>query len=130
MGLEPTPGNPDMNLNHARMPIPPQLHITIKCDFVIITLRPKKFNIKLWSNHCIKGHSSLIVDFYNIVPRNHSSTVFCTCYKNYFILLFYYANHKEKILFPFFKFSIVYLSRLAKIILYFYLYCCIIFQKA
>jgi hypothetical protein len=25
MGLEPTPGNPDMNLNHARMPIPPQL---------------------------------------------------------------------------------------------------------
>lgn len=26
MGLEPTPGNPDMNLNHARMPIPPQVH--------------------------------------------------------------------------------------------------------
>ena len=27
MGLEPTPSNLDMNLNHARMPIPPQLQI-------------------------------------------------------------------------------------------------------
>ena len=27
MGLEPTPTYVDMNLNHARMPIPPQLQI-------------------------------------------------------------------------------------------------------
>ena len=26
-GLEPSPTYVDMNLNHARMPIPPQLHI-------------------------------------------------------------------------------------------------------
>ena len=28
-GLEPEPTYVDMNLNHARMPIPPQLHIAI-----------------------------------------------------------------------------------------------------
>ena len=28
-GLEPEPTYMDMNLNHARMPIPPQLHISL-----------------------------------------------------------------------------------------------------
>ena len=30
-GLEPLPKYMDMNLNHARMPIPPQLHIYLYC---------------------------------------------------------------------------------------------------
>ena len=30
MGLEPTPKYMDMNLNHARMPIPPQLQLIKK----------------------------------------------------------------------------------------------------
>ncbi len=29
-GLEPSPSCPDMNLNHARMPIPPRLHFPYK----------------------------------------------------------------------------------------------------
>ncbi len=33
MGLEPTPGNPDMNLNHARMPIPPQLQLVLRLSY-------------------------------------------------------------------------------------------------
>ena len=33
MGLEPTPKYMDMNLNHARMPIPPQLQK--RCLYII-----------------------------------------------------------------------------------------------
>ncbi len=33
MGLEPTPKYMDMNLNHARMPIPPQLQK--QCSYII-----------------------------------------------------------------------------------------------
>ena len=36
MGLEPTPSNLDMNLNHARMPIPPRVltgvYYNSKCE--------------------------------------------------------------------------------------------------
>lgn len=39
MGLEPTPGNPDMNLNHARMPIPPQLQIHLSALVIMKTVR-------------------------------------------------------------------------------------------
>ncbi len=40
-GLEPLPGNPDMNLNHARMPIPPQLLI-LRHNFVIVDTIERK----------------------------------------------------------------------------------------
>ena len=33
MGLEPTPTYVDMNLNHARMPIPPQLRVIKLYDY-------------------------------------------------------------------------------------------------
>ena len=48
MGLEPTPGNPDMNLNHARMPIPPQVHLQIKSATLdIISTDRKEINLFL-----------------------------------------------------------------------------------
>ena len=48
MGLEPTPGNPDMNLNHARMPIPPQVHLQIKSAILdIISTDRKEINLFL-----------------------------------------------------------------------------------
>lgn len=43
MGLEPTPKYMDMNLNHARMPIPPQLHY-IKNNIYNIAYKKEKFN--------------------------------------------------------------------------------------
>ena len=39
MGLEPTPKYMDMNLNHARMPIPPQLQIHLSALVIMKTVR-------------------------------------------------------------------------------------------
>ena len=63
MGLEPTPGNPGMNLNHARMPIPPQVLTAssivnqksgfVKCFFEKIF---KKFIFLIFSTNFIKKY--------------------------------------------------------------------------
>ena len=43
-GLEPEPTYVDMNLNHARMPIPPQLqlYLSLISDYIILPYKDKK----------------------------------------------------------------------------------------
>lgn len=68
MGLEPTPGNPDMNLNHARMPIPPQVHFA-KINLQRLILYQDKKNKSITFYKKIKRIVHLKF-YYNFVEGN------------------------------------------------------------
>ena len=57
-GLEPEPTCVDMNLNHARMPIPPQLHFRLSAVFLPSTTDRRYYStpiLKLQQHFALKN---------------------------------------------------------------------------
>lgn len=62
-GLEPEPTYVDMNLNHARMPIPPQLHAVNPATRIVYHIILKSAIEKIKNFKKICGQCGLYLDF-------------------------------------------------------------------